>query len=101
MFFRLKNVPVLGTFVASAKHEHVQPIAPSKINPVAGTEIDPQLFDTIADRFTVTKVAQPESVQAGTDDTHSTGVLQRVQPLRKGSLSALTKKEKLRLHYSW
>jgi phosphomannomutase len=72
-------------------------MAPSIVDWVAGTEIDSQLLDTIADRFAVAEVAQTDSIQAGTDDTHSTSVLQRVQPVRKGSRFALTKKEKLHL----
>ena len=66
----------MRSFGSAAKQDHHQRALASVIDPIAGTEIDPEFLGAAANGLAVAEVAQPDSVQTGSHDSNCPGVLQ-------------------------
>jgi hypothetical protein len=68
---------------------------PSEVDSIARTVIDAQFLDTAANRSAVSEIAQPNPIEAGTDDADAPRILQRRKPLEERSRLALAIEENL------
>jgi hypothetical protein len=64
---RLHNVPRLSAFVSAAQQDHQDRALPSEVDSIARAKINPQLLNTAAYGLAVSKVAQPDPIEAGAD----------------------------------
>ncbi len=62
----------------------------SEIDPVSGSEMNPQFIDAFSDRLAVSKIAEFQAVKSDTDDCSGFYVFQRVKPGAKGRISLIS-----------
>jgi hypothetical protein len=63
-FLRLGNIRLLRTLCASNEEENQQASRSLEVDPVAGSIIDAQFADALADRFCVSEVPEREAANA-------------------------------------
>jgi hypothetical protein len=66
----------LRPFASATQQDDYQRAIASEIDPITGTEIDPQFLDAAANGLAVAEVAHPDPVQTGAHDTNSPGIFQ-------------------------
>jgi len=68
-------------FVSACEQDYQRPSSPQKIDPVAGTVIDPQFRDAFSNRFYIARVAKRKAADTHVNTCPDSSIAQFGEPL--------------------
>ena len=74
------DVCVLGTLVAIRQHYYKYRTTLDEIHPIAGSVVDPQFADGMANRFDIAKVPIGHAIQSRRDASPGPSIAQATKP---------------------